>query len=178
MEETQSPIQNPPSLQINEQIIRERIEALKLEQNLVLGIIGGTIAGVFGAALWAIITYVTEFQIGWMSVGVAFLVGFCVRSLGKGIDKSFGVAGAVIALVSIALGNFLASIGFLAKYFEVGFVEMLITFNYAMTFDLMKETFSFMDIFFYGIAVYEGYRFSFRKITREQLLQGAVFQQE
>jgi hypothetical protein len=35
----------------------------------------------------------------------------------------------------------------------------------------MKNTFSPMDILFYGIAVYEGYRLSFREISDKDLDQ-------
>ena len=34
---------------------------------------------------------------------------------------------------------------------------------------LMTETFDFMDLVFYAIAVYEGYKFSFRQIREEDL---------
>jgi hypothetical protein len=33
----------------------------------------------------------------------------------------------------------------------------------------MTATFSVMDLLFYGIAIYEGYRFAFRKIRPEEL---------
>jgi len=169
---TQSP--KEPKFQISEQMIQARMENFRFEQNIGLGIIGGSIGGLIGAAVWAAITYFTEYQLGLLAIGVGFLVGYGVRKLGKGIDKIFGVAGGIIALVSIVLGNFLASIGFLAKILEVGYLDMLITFNYALTFELMKETFAVMDLLFYAIAIYEGYRVSFRKITREQLLEGAI----
>jgi hypothetical protein len=169
-------IQNEPQIQINEHVIRAKIENLKLEQNLGLGIIGGSIGGFIGAVAWASITYLTEYQIGLLAIGVGFLVGYGVSKLGKGIDKIFGLTGAIIALVSVVLGNFLASLGFLAKAVEVGYLDVLLGFNYALTFELMKETFSVMDLLFYAIAVYEGYRFSFRKITKEQLLEGAVIE--
>ena len=120
-----------------------------------------------GAALWAAITYFTEYQIGWLAIGVGFLVGLGVSQLGKGIDNVFGIAGGGIALISVVLGNFLASIGFLAQAFEVSYVEMLLGFNYLMTFELMSETFSGIDLLFYGLAVYQAYRSSFRKVTRE-----------
>ena len=106
-------------------------------------------------------------------VGVGFLVGFGVRKLGRGIDKIFGAAGGVIALISVLLGNFLASIAFLANILEVGYLDMLLNFNYALTFELMMETFTVIDVVFYGIAIYYGYRSSFRKINREELLKGA-----
>lgn len=174
MEDLNTQSQNESNIQINEHIVQERIENIKKEQDMGLGIIGGSIGGLIGAVLWAAITYFSGYQIGWLAVGVGLLVGFGVRKLGKGIDKEFGVVGGIIALISVVLGNFLASIGFLATAFEIGYIEMLIAFNYAMTFELLKETFSVMDLLFYGIAIYEGYRFSFRKITKEQFLEGAV----
>ncbi|MGB2897167.1 MAG: hypothetical protein WBB65_13505 [Anaerolineales bacterium] len=172
--EFNTPSPKEPKIQISEHMIQARMENLRLEQNIGLGIIGGLIGGFIGAALWAAITYFTEYQLGLLAIGVGFLVGYGVSKLGKGIDKVFGVAGGIIALVSIVLGNFLASIGFLAKILEVGYLDMLINFNYALTFELMKETFSVMDLLFYAIAIYEGYRFSFRKISREKLLEGAI----
>ena len=174
MEETNAQIKNEPKYQVNQQLVNKRIENMKLEQNLALGIIGGGLCGLAGATIWAAVTYFTEYQIGWLAVGVGFLVGFGMSRMGKGLDKIFGVAGGVIALVSVLLGNFLASIGFLAKYFEVNFLDMLINFNYSLTLELMMETFSIMDILFYGIAIYEGYRFSFRKINQKELLEGAL----
>jgi len=174
MEDSNTQTQNSPNIQINEQLVKDRIESIKLEQNLGLGILGGSIGGFIGAVLWALITYITEYQIGLLAIGVGFLVGFGVQKMGKGIEKSFGIVGGIIALISVLLGNFFASLGFLANIFEIGYLEMLITFNYVMTFELMIETFSIMDIVFYGIAVYEGYKFSFRTISKEQLLKGAV----
>jgi hypothetical protein len=95
-----------------------------------------------------------------------------MRFLGKGIDRIFGIVGGVIALFSVALGNFLTALGYVAKAYEMGFLEVLQQFDYSLTFELMKVTFTAMDVLFYGLAVYAGYRYSFRRITREQLLQG------
>ncbi|MCU0485588.1 MAG: hypothetical protein MUC85_05695 [Anaerolineales bacterium] len=178
MENTGSQIPQSPGLQVNEQIIRTNLENLKLEQNLALGILGGCIGGALGAAIWAAVTYFTEYQIGYLAIGVGFLVGFGVGKLGKGIDKIFGVAGAVISLVSVVMGNFLASLGFLAKAMEISYLNVLLNFDYSMTLELMKVAFDVMDLLFYALAIYAGYRFSFRKITREQLLEGAILRKE
>jgi hypothetical protein len=115
MENTNPPTPAAPQFRIDENMVRAKIENYKLEQNLGLGIIGGAIGGLLGAAAWAAITYFTEYQIGWIAIIVGFLVGFGVRTLGKGIDKIYGIIGGVIALGSVLLGNFLASMGFLAK---------------------------------------------------------------
>jgi hypothetical protein len=164
--------QAPNFNQVDRYAVQAKIEALRNEQDLALGILGGLIGGGIGAVLWAVITYITEYQIGWMAIGVGFLVGYGSRLLGKGIDRVFGYVGGGIALLSVVMGNFFASLGFLAKALEVGYFEMLFTFNYAMTFELLATTFSVMDILFYAIAVYQGYKFSFRKVTKAELLGG------
>jgi len=35
--------------------------------------------------------------------------------------------------------------------------------------DIMKETFSPMDLLFYGIAIYEGFKLSFSGLTQEEV---------
>ncbi len=135
-------------------------ENRQLKQNLPLGVLGGVIGGILGAILWAAVTYFTNYQIGWVSIAVGFLVGFGVSRLGHGVDLSFAIAGAIIAFISVVLGNFLVAIGFLAKYWDVGYFEALLDFNYAMTFQLLIATFSVIDILFYAFAIYAGFRYS------------------
>jgi len=93
------------------------------------------VAAGIGAALWALITVATNYQIGFMALGVGFLVGHSVRAFGKGVDTGFGVLGAVLALAGCLAGKICwlrASSGR------------------------------------YAIAVYEGSRFSFRRIPEEE----------
>jgi hypothetical protein len=140
------------------------------EQNLSLAVMGGAVAALIGAALWAAITVFTQFQIGWMAIGVGFLVGFAVRWLGKGIGLSFGIAGAVLSLLGCLLGNLMSACGFVALEKSVPFFRVLqpVLQNPALAFDLLKAAFHPMDILFYAIAVYEGYKLSFRRLTAEE----------
>jgi hypothetical protein len=145
-----------------------KIEKLKLEQNLPLAIFAGLGSTIVMAVLWAVITVITGYQIGYMAIAVGFVVGFAVRFAGKGIDKVYGIIGATGALLGCVLGNFLSQVGFIAQdpemnmsYFEG--LKFLLTYR-QLTFTIMKETFSHIFLLFYGLAIYEGYRFSFRKI--------------
>ena len=174
MDTPPQPRQDPPEYQVDKYALESKMENLKMEQNLPLGIIGALIGAGLGAVGWALVTYFSKYQIGWLAIGIGFLVGFGNRFLGKGFDRIFGVVGGLIALLGVLLGNFLASIGFLANYFEVSFFEMLLGFNYAMIFQLLAETFNIMDLLFYGLAVYAGYRYSFRRLSRAELLEGVV----
>jgi hypothetical protein len=140
---------------------------LRGEQNLPLGLTAGIIVGSFGAILWGVITVATGFQIGYMALAIGFGVGLAIRQMGKGIDQIFGISGAIIALSSCLLGNFLSVIGFLANQENLGYIETLFLFDYSYLPDVMIETFSFIDLVFYAIAVAQGYKFSFRKIGKE-----------
>lgn len=130
------------------------------EQNLGIGIAAGAIAALLGAGAWAAVTAATNFQIGWMAVGVGFLVGYGVRKFGKGVDPVFGFAGAALALFGCLLGNLLAAYAMGSKELGVPVGELV---SQIGPVEILKATFSPMDLLFYGIAVYEGYKLSFRE---------------
>jgi len=149
-------------------------EKLKLDQNLLLACIGGASAALIGAVLWAVVTVFTKYQIGFMAVGIGFLVGFSVRQLGKGIDQIFGITGALLALAGCLLGNFFTLVAFGAEAEGLSFFQMLFSVDYSLVPEIMIETFSPMDVLFYGLAIYEGYKFSFRRLTEEEIMQNAT----
>ena len=143
-------------------------ERLRSEQNLVAGLAAGFVAMVVSAILWAAVTIGTGYQIGYMAIAVGLLVGFSVRYLGKGVDSIFGYSGALLALLGCLLGNALSTIGFVAQAEGLSYFEALSVFNYAAIPELLVATFHPMDLLFYGIAVYEGYKFAFRQVTEQE----------
>ncbi len=146
--------------------LRQKLES---EQNLLLGIVGGIGAAIAGAAVWAGVTVVTGYQIGFMAIGIGFLVGFAIRALGKGVTNPFGVVGAVLSLLGCALGNLMAVTAMVAAEQEVPFLSVLSQLDPAIIQELMVAFFSPMDVVFYGIALYYGYKLAFRQITRAEL---------
>lgn len=170
--ETQLEPDSQVSLLTEEKIVQYR-EKLKLEQNLPMGIASGAGAATVGAAVWALVTVGTGYQIGWMAVGVGFLVGYSIRFFGKGIDPIFGVIGGAFALIGCLLGNFFSLVGFAAKSENVDVISILFSIDYSLVPAIMIEAFSPMDLLFYGIAVYEGYRFSIRQITQEEVVENS-----
>jgi hypothetical protein len=163
--------QAQPEIGVDPLILKAALQRLRSEQNLVLAVLAGGVAALLGACVWAAITFATSFQIGWMAVGVGFLVGYAVRTFGKGIDKSFAVVGAVWSLAGCAVGNLLSVIGVISKQQDVPFFDILEKLNAEIVASLVQATFNPMDLLFYGIAVYEGYRFSFRPITQADLMK-------
>jgi hypothetical protein len=142
-------------------------ERLRTEQNLLLGLLGGGMAAFLGAVLWAIVTVITNYQIGWMAIGVAFLVGLAIRLLGKGVDPIYHIMGAGLALLGVVLGNLLMIAVLVARSESLPLLEVLnlMILNPAVNLELLARAFSPMDLLFYGFAVYYGYKYSCRQIT-------------
>lgn len=130
--------------------------------NFVGGLVGGFIAAVIGAVAWAAVTVSTQFQIGWMAVGVGVLVGFAVRKFGNGAESRYGVLGGALALAGCMAGNLLSSIAFAAQSQSVSLSSMLTRLQPATIPELFIATFGAMDLLFYGIAIYEGYKLAIR----------------
>lgn len=145
------------------------LERLRSEQHLGKATVAGAAAAALGAAAWAFITVVTHYQIGWMAVGIGFLVGYAVRTFGKGMDRAFGIVGAAMALFGCLAGNLLTACGMVAQQENLGVLDILAGLDAQSVQELMVATFSPMDLLFYGIAVYEGYKLSFRQLSPEEL---------
>ncbi len=167
-------IDNTEAVEHNEVLNKlsdKNIAKFKSEQEYSKALITGIIVGIIGAVLWGLITVSTGYQIGYMAIAIGAGVGFSMRVLGKGIDQVFGITGGIIALLSCLLGNFLSIIGFIANAEGLGYLETLSLFDYSQLIPIMSEAFSPIDLLFYGIAAYAGYKFSFRTFTEKDLYE-------
>jgi hypothetical protein len=133
---------------------------LPAEGNLPFAVAAGFVAAIVGAAIWAGITVATEYQIGWMAVGVGFLVGIAVRQFGKGSTPVYGVIGAALALVGCVLGNVLTLVAFFGIGEEISFFAALGAVDFTKVPAILIETGSPMDLLFYFLAVSAGYKTS------------------
>jgi hypothetical protein len=150
--------------------VQELQERIQEEQNLSLGIVGGLAAALLGAILWGAITFFTNYQIAWMAIAVAFMVGWSVRQFGKGVDKIFGIAGAGLALLSCLLGNFFMLVAVIAQQTAASPLDVLfyMILNPSINLELFVAAFSPIDLLFYGFAIYYGYQYSFRRLSAEE----------
>ena len=157
-----------PEFEIDPAKYQQFLYQIDGNQNLPLGILCGAVAALIGSTAWAAVTVLTKYQIGWMAVGVGFLVGYAVRVFGKGISKIYGMVGAVLSLMGCLVGNLLSLCAILSKQEGIPFFDLLTRLNPEVIVKLLWTTFSPIDLLFYGIAIYEGYRFSFRQLTQEE----------
>jgi hypothetical protein len=174
MENQSSPQPQSAASVLDEGKLYQYKEMLRLEQNMPLALLAGVAAAVIGAVLWAIITVATNLQIGYMAVGLGFLVGYTVRFAGKGFDQAFGILGAGLALCGCLLGNLFSLVGFIAEDEGLGYMQVLLGIDYSVVPQVMIATFSPIDLLFYGLAIYEGYRFSFRQVSEAEILANAA----
>jgi hypothetical protein len=154
---------------LTEQQAAVLMQTLHEEQNLMMGGLTGLFAAMVGAGIWAAVTVATEYQIGWMAVGIGFLVGYAVRLAGKGIAPAFGAVSAALSLLGCAAGNLLTFTWFIASAEGLSFMEVATQLNVGIAIEILTSTFEAMDVLFYGLAAYFGYKTAFRQVTQADL---------
>ena len=147
--------------------MKRAMEFLRQEQNLLVGAMAGFLAAVLGAVVWAGVTVTAGYSVGWLAIAVGLVTGLAVRLGGKGIDQVFGVVGAAMSALGCALGNIFT----IAWYFSIEtgtpVVDVLGDMDIPIVIELIIESFELTDILFYAMAVYFGYRYSFRELAQE-----------
>lgn len=135
------------------------IEQLDDQPNLFLGLAGGAVAMLVSAVVWGAVTYFTEYQIGWLAIGVGFLVGLAIRFFGKGKTPVFGISGAILALIGCLLGNLFFYSSVIAREQGASLLEVFFFFlvTPAAVIEVFGIAFDFMDILFYALAAYAGF---------------------
>lgn len=142
---------------------------LRDNQNFGMALLGGAGAAIIGALIWAGITAATHLQIGWMAVGVGFLVGFSIRKFGRGIDMLYGVLGACLSLLGCIVGNILTACIDIAMVENIPFSEVISGLSIELIVAILVFTFSPIDLLFYGLALYFGYKYSFHQLSPDEM---------
>lgn len=160
--------QNP---EIDPVKLEQAMRDIKSKQSIFLALLGGFTAMVVSAILWALLTYSTGYQIGFMAIGVGIAVGFAVRICGSGVTPVFGVIGAVLALLGCVLGNILTAAIAISQVEDVAIPIVLLGMvaSPGLVVEFLKESFSPIDVLFYALAVWEGYKFSIRELTEAEM---------
>jgi hypothetical protein len=138
------------------------------------GIGFGLGAALVGAAAWAILTVVTDYKIGLVAVAIGFLVGLAMQRSGS-TDPRLPYAGAVIALIGCFLGDVFTDAHALASVVNdnggnTSTTEVLrkMLEDPRLFWDVYKAGFAGLDIAFYAISAYEGFKFAALGVARSQ----------
>jgi hypothetical protein len=108
------------------------------------------------------VTVVTQSELGLMAIAVGFIVGMAIQKFRKEPDPTLGIFGAILALAGCVLGNAMSFVVFIAQHAGTPLVEAFLNVDLAKLVQVMAENFDAMDLLFYAIAIYEGYKFSSR----------------
>lgn len=130
--------------------------------NLALVALAGFVAMLGGAAAWAIVTVMTQTELGLMAIAVGFLVGIAIRKVRNQPDRILGIMGALFALGGCLLGNAASMQYFFAQKFGIPYEQALFSPDLGLLVSNTIATFDPMDLIFYAIAIYEGFKFSSR----------------
>jgi hypothetical protein len=138
-----------------------------VRQRFSLALAGGLAAAGLGATGWALTAMATSHQTAWMALAVGLLVGGTVQTLGRGSGKPFGCLGAGLTVLGCLLGNLLSVCTLVAGQQGLSTPAVLahVCRDPALIAAAMIATFHPLDLLFYGIALYEGYHLSLRRVT-------------
>jgi hypothetical protein len=142
----------------------EAIAQLRAGQNLALAVPAGIGAALVGAVLWAAFSYATGYELGIVVIAIGAAIGYAVRETGHGIDPVFGILGGACAALSWALGTVLSDVGFLAQQAGRPFFDVLGLIGIGPSVQFAIDNLEAMDFLFLAIAVWEGWKFSHRRL--------------
>ena len=145
---------------MDQQEFKAQVEKLKTQQDLNRGILFGVVGALVAAATWGAITYLTGHQYGFAAILVGLLVGFAVRFGGKGVEPKFGYIGGGLAILGCLLGNYFGAVAYTSNTVGIGFWDVLAEIGISGIIPAIQEIFSMMDLIFFAIAAYAGYKYS------------------
>lgn len=145
------------------------ISTKSARQGFVFGAGGGLLAGGLAAVLWAYVSVLSGWQIGYLAIGVGFCVAFGARVTGYGNTAAFQIMAAAIAVIACFVGNMLVEVGYYAQDQQVNWLISLAQFT---PFELLDYTIggtSPIDILFYALAAGAGFKYSLEEADGAEL---------
>lgn len=137
---------------------------IRSKQNLMVGLVLGLVAALVSAVVWAGIAYFANYEIGWLAIGVGFLVGIAVLAGGKGVSAKYGVLGGALALFGILAGKYFTVIAVVAREFNESILTVMAELGPAEISEAFQLMFSPIDLVFYALAIFAGFKYSWRPL--------------
>ncbi len=132
----------------------------RTSQSPSLVLAGGLAAALVGALAWALAAMALGRYLGVMAIGVGLLVGGTVRVLGRDAGRPLGSLSVTLSVLGCLLGNILSAYVVLAAQKGLAPLAVLshVCSNPVLIPAALLATFQPLDLLFYGIALYVGYR--------------------
>ena len=133
------------------------------EESIPHAVLGGLAAAALCIVVAGGFAAITHFWHKALSVGIGFAVARVVKRFGRGNDVRFGLIGAFCALVACVGAYHLAWAFVLASAEEMSILDYLSSVDDWGAW--MTEILGPYDLFFYGVATYCGYKFSYDAVA-------------
>jgi len=118
--------------------------------SLPKAVIAGCVAALIGGLVWGGISKATGYEIGWIAIGIGFLCGIAVRSIGKGEGPQFQITAAATALGGIAVGKIFA----IMLYAQAENIDL----SLSQAIQILPQFLSPIDALFVAIAVWQAWK--------------------
>jgi hypothetical protein len=156
---------------INAERARRFIERLRQQQSLGRALsLGLPTAAVMGF-IWGVVNGMSGVPLEWLPlVGIGYVIGTCVRAAGKGIDRRFGVAGAVLTLLGCLVSRLFAlSIAVAFQVPGLGNFFLLQEVKIGVILQLLMDNTDVYNVAALAASVCQGYFFAFNRITLQEM---------
>jgi hypothetical protein len=87
------------------------------------GLLAGAGVAVLGAVLWAVVVYLTKYEVGLIAVVIGYGVGFVVHRVSGVASQATAIGAALLAAVGILIGFVLTTVAGVAQELHIGFFD-------------------------------------------------------
>ena len=157
-----------PVFEVDQKDFSKYLSYCKSKENMVMGIIGASFAGLIVLALWTVLVKFTGYKLGWMAIVHGIAIGYSVKFLGKGISPVFGILAGIATFIAWLAGNLLTACIMFSRMKNISFLGILSNMDISTSFYFLRAVLGPID-FLVGIAgIYAAYYVSFRRIQPPQ----------
>jgi len=129
--------------------------------NLILGLLGGTLAMIVCAVVWGSLLYPYHFYINWIAVILGLAVGFGARWLAKGGSLWLGLTAGALALIGCILGNFIAYSRYFMRIYDWTLFEPFGRLDHLAA--VFRSTVVPLDLLFYAVGICLAFLIAYRQ---------------
>ncbi|MFB7360119.1 hypothetical protein [Streptomyces gardneri] len=126
-----------------------------VRDNVALGLVAAVVAALVSAGVYGALLGGIERQISWAAIGVGFLVGFAAGKVG-GRNPVLPVAGAVLSLGAVYLGQLVGIAVLAAKEFNVSATELFLE-DFGLLTEAWNEGKDALTFLFFALAAFAAF---------------------
>lgn len=138
------------------------------EQKLGSAVVGGSVAAILAAGVYAVVTVAMGYATAFLAIGIGVIVGLSVQYFGRGIETKFAVVAAALAVVGCVLGNVFAFVLFEARAHGKSLFEVITSIEFGQLTQFVFADFQLLDWLFWPLAIYAATFFAKRSLTRKE----------